>query len=148
MTLNDLLQDLRAMPSEAPLAFVTGQGPIKGGYHVTELKQSKVTSIDCGARVTEWSEATLQLLDGSGGQLMSVAKFTAIVGQSVTQLTGLGDLSARVEFAAGNVGMRTYDIATPVANGDEIIVGLSEVTALCKPGKEVSAAMNSKSCCG
>ncbi len=148
MTLNELLENLRAMPPQAPLIFSTLSGPINGGYHVTELKLAQVKSIDCAARRGEWSEAMLQLLDGDGGAHMSVGKFTAIVGQSVKTLDGLGDVGARVEYARGNAGMHAYDISAPALKGESVEISLAEVTAVCKPAQDLSMKAAASACCG
>lgn len=75
MKLNELLAHLKTTPSASALVFSTEDGDIGSGYHVTEFKHAKVTGIDCGGRVSEWVEASVQLLDGSGGSHMAVGKF-------------------------------------------------------------------------
>ena len=159
MILNDLIDDLSGLPDEAALVFESSGGPIAGGYHVTELKHATVTSIDCGTRVAEWTEAALQLLDGNGGEFMTVGTFRTILARSVGSVAGLGDAPLHVEFAPGNAGMRIWQLSAPELRDSRVTIELSEDRAHCKPALETralgSAAPNccstgpaAGSCCG
>ena len=125
MTLTDLRAALGGMNPDAELVFETEDGTIGGGYHVTEFKRSDVTSVDCGGRKDAWSEATLQLLDGAGGDRMRVGKFARILDQSLRALPGLGAAPLSVEFAPSNAGLRLFHPAAPEASGDRALVRLS-----------------------
>ncbi|WP_299473068.1 DUF6428 family protein [uncultured Roseibium sp.] len=148
MTPSELLQTLQAMPGDLPLVFQTEGGDIGDGYHVTEFKLANIKGIDCGARQSAWTEATLQLLDGQGGGHMKVGKFTSILRQSVAKVQGLGDSLLHVEFAHENKGMRIYDVSEPVLRDDVVGVGLSEIRAYCKPAQEHIAKSGTAGCCG
>jgi hypothetical protein len=148
MTLNDLLEILEALPSEAPLVFSTDAGPIGDGYHVTELKLVKVDSIDCGARRSNWVESVLQLLDGDGGGHMSVGKFSAIARQSVRQLNGLADHELQVEYAPRNKGLRVFQPMLPELAGGTVSLFLKEGRAHCKPALERVSIPGNAGCCG
>ncbi len=136
MTLNELLDQLKSIPANAALLFVTEQGEIGYGYHVTEFKRSQIAGIDCGGRKSEWMEASMQLLDGSGDKPMRVGKFIRILDHSIRQLAGLGRAPVHVEFAPGNIGMRTYEMTPPELVGDRVLVRLDENRALCKPAQD------------
>ena len=140
MTPQDLLTRLLALPADAALVFVTPEGAIKGGYHVTEWKLHDIRSIDCGANLSAWSEAVLQLLDGSGGGHMTVGKFAAILRQSLAKLDGLGDWDMRVEFGHGNLGKRIFGLSEPIPEGDRVIITLTDQPARCKPADACRAA--------
>lgn len=148
MSLSDLVETLQALPSEAPVVFLTDEGEIGAGYHVTELKLSHVTSIDCGTRIANWSEAALQLLDGANGRHMTVGKLSAILGQSMSRVSGLATVPLKAEFAHGNEGMQLYGIDTPELTGAKVIVRLTQLRAQCKPALEMPANQNLSSCCG
>lgn len=141
MTPNDLLTELAALPADAALVFETDNGPIKGNYHVTEWKLTDVRSIDCGANMSTWTEASLQLLDGSGGDHMAVGKFAAILRQSIAKLDGLGASDMQVEFAHNNRGKQIYSAAVPVLEGDQVTIALSDQSAVCKPAEAFRATM-------
>ncbi|MBO6509101.1 MAG: hypothetical protein JJ866_23510 [Roseibium sp.] len=148
MTPEILLNRLRGMPVDAPLVFKTDEGPIGDGYHVTELKYARVTSIDCGTRVAEWTEAALQLLDGEGGGHMPVGKFAGIVSQSIGKVKGLANSPLHVEFAHENSGMRIYALGEPDFENGEVSVSLSESRAHCKPALDYAARNEGAACCG
>ena len=147
MTPERLLTHLSALPAEAPVIFESGAGPIGGGYHVTELKLALVTGIDCGARLAEWTEATLQLLDGPGEAPMTAGKLSAILAQSIGKVAGLGAAPLRVEFAHGNSGLRIWEIGTPEMAAGRVRIGLSEASAMCKPFEESAGALAGTGCC-
>ena len=146
MNLNDLQSELENVPTDLPLVFVTGEGPIGAGYHVTELKLADIVSIDCGAQTERWSEATLQLLDGHGDADMPVGKFRAIVGQSMASVEGLGVSPLHVEFAHGNAGLQIFEIAEAVISDDNIALSLVPLRAVCKPAKRMAGV--GAECCG
>ncbi|WP_298963760.1 DUF6428 family protein [uncultured Roseibium sp.] len=148
MSLSDLLETLQALPSEAPVVFLTDEGEIGAGYHVTELKLSHVTSIDCGARIASWSEAALQLLDGADGGHMTAGKLSAILRQSIARVSGLAAVPLKAEFAHGNEGMHLYGIDTPELEGAKVVVRLTQLRAHCKPALEMPANQNMSACCG
>lgn len=133
MNLADLSGAFADAPDTTPLVFVTDEGEIGAGYHLTELKFAQITGIDCAARVTEWTEATVQLLDGDGRSHMQLGKFRSILRQSVTTIPGLKDAPLKVEFAHGNEGMRTYEMEMPDVQPDCAMIRLRDSRAMCKP---------------
>lgn len=143
MTLTDLLTALAPFDPAQPLVFETEDGPIAGGYHVTEFKLAQIESIDCGGRRSAFTEAVLQLLDGRGGARMGVGKFSEIAGRSTAALPGLGLAELRVEFAHGNAGKAIYALGTPRATDQGIALPLLGDAALCKPKAEMA-----QGCCG
>ena len=148
MTPQDLLDALSTLPPDAPLVFQTDAGPIRGGYHVTEWRQNRVDSIDCGAHTASWTEAILQLLDGSGGRHMTVGRFVTILGQSIRHVDGLADSPIQVEFAPGNAGLRLYRPETPRQDDGAVTLRLTESTALCKPAQQALDRVIAAGCCG
>lgn len=148
MTLSEFLTALASYPTDAPLVFTTEEGAIGGGYHVTEFKLSDVTSIDCGATVSTWQEAAMQLLDVSGGHHMAVGKFAAIATQSMNAVPGLGDSTLSIEFAHGNRGKHIYQIGNPFSSEAQVTVPLSAEHAVCKPASALQSIAVTSSCCG
>ncbi|MEM9047510.1 MAG: DUF6428 family protein [Pseudomonadota bacterium] len=139
MTPQSLLDDLKILPPDLPVVFRTEAGEIAQGYHVTELKHARVTSIDCAARLSEWSQASLQLLDGDWhaqaivDPAMSARKLSGILSQSIARLDGVGAAELQVEFAHGNAGMRIYRPQRPLVAGSSIVIELADNRAQCKP---------------
>ncbi|MEL6233470.1 MAG: DUF6428 family protein [Pseudomonadota bacterium] len=146
MTLQTLLDSLKSLPAHLPISFATTAGPAGWGYHVTELKHAQITSIDCGGRVAEWAEATLQILDGDGARdrAMQVGKLAGILSHSIGAVAGLGDADLQVEFSHGNAGMQIFEPGTPRQAGDLVTIDLSASQAQCKPA---SAFEPKPKCC-
>ncbi len=146
MTLDDLLAATRALPPELPLVFVTDDGPVGPGYHVTELKLARIVSIDCGARTSSWSETVLQLLDGHGRAHMPVGKFAGILAQSVRKVDGLGASPAFVEFGHHNAGMQIFRPGEPELTEGDVVLRLHPVRAQCKPASEATTPGRADGC--
>ena len=148
MTPRDLDTALADSPDGARLIFETSEGPIGAGYHVTEWKLARVQSIDCGARRADWTEASLQLLDGYGGQHMTVRTFRGILNKSIAALPDLADAPFSVEFAPGNAGLRIFQASPPRLDADRVTIALRDGGAICKPAQVGQATGAAASCCG
>lgn len=154
MSLQNLLTQLREKSSDAPLVFSTKDGDIGGGYHVTELKSAQITSIDCGGNVADWTETTLQILDGGDGPHMTVGKFTAIVTHSLKAIPALADTPLFAEFAPKNAHLSRYDMALSPTDMSKAEIRLTDMQALCKPAQNQSCgpkcgptAPQKRACC-
>lgn len=147
-SLTNVLSQLNTQDEAQPLVFVTDEGAIGGGYHVTELKQAKMTSIDCGGNVADWGETIIQLLDGQSGTHMHVGKFVGIANQSMKRLSALGDAKLYFEFTHKNKGLRRYRANALRANGDGVTIFLEEERALCKPAAALAVTSQTSGCCG
>ncbi len=141
-TLDDLVTDLSNTNPDLPLVFVTNEGEIGGGYHVTELKRADIHSIDCGGRISAWRETLLQLLDGNDREHMKVGKFIAIAGRSKSLVPGLSEGQLAFEYGPGNRGMRRYESYHLVTSPSRTELHLEETHAMCKPRE-----MASTGCC-
>ena len=149
-TLADFEATLKALPADAPLIFTTRDGAIKAGYHVTEFKVADINSVDCGGKVDHWQEASMQLLDGFGGEHMAVGKFLGILGHSIVAVKGLATAGAFVEFAPMNVGLRSYQLSAVTLHDGVVEVALKERGPMCKAANRVAAPKveASAKCCG
>jgi hypothetical protein len=135
-TLLALTADLDQAAPDQPLIFVTDEGDIGPGYHVTELKHLAVNSIDCGGQRSSWDEAQLQLLDGRDGTHMSVGKFVTIAQRSMAAVGGLGEVPLSVEYAPQNQGLHRYHIGKTTPASDGLRLSLLPDAALCKPASK------------
>jgi hypothetical protein len=147
-TLNDMLKVLNFQDANLPLVFATAEGEIGGGYHVTELKQTSITSIDCGGNIDDWRETHVQLLDGQNGDHMSIGKFSSIAAQSIVKLHGLGGAPLYFEFALKNKGLRRYQVESLTSDGGQTSILLREGRAMCKPASVGVLSAKSAGCCG
>jgi hypothetical protein len=156
MTLAEMKEILNQKNIDAPLIFSTATEEIGVGYHVTEIKASDISSIDCAGNVSRWTETALQLLDGSHGTHMKVGKFIRILDHSFGAIDALRESPAFVEFAPKNKGLGKYEL-TPDETGSEIArFTLIAAHDQCKPSlsKSFETLSNSQvtsvqsGCCG
>ena len=136
MTPHDIVQALAPAEAHAPLRFAAPDGPIAGGYHVTELKYAEITSIDCAARVTTSEHATLELLDGYGGPMMTVGTFRKLMRHAAEGVAGLERAPLRVEFGHGNTDLRVFHIHHVDPSKTDPTIHLTATRATCKPAQD------------
>ncbi len=147
MTFAALFDALTRLPDEASLVFQYNGTSIQGGYHVTELRLSDTTSIDCSGTVTRFTETRLQLLDGYGGAHMTVGTFRTILKQSLARLPALADAPFMVEFAPKNEGLMLLTPSEPVFKDGRAELSLNRTTAVCRPFERRRSDHSGKTCC-
>lgn len=150
MTLLDLLEHAKSQPETASVHFSANGQSINAGYHITELKHAKVSSIDCGGNEDQFDEVTLQLLDGHGGQAMSAGKLSKILNHSLQAIPALANTDLRVEFAPQNDGLHIYEMQGVAATEGQLTIALSNGAAVCKPAQAAGASCGSQAktaCC-
>jgi len=119
--------------SDAALVFKMGDELINPGYHVTEIKQAEVTSLDCGQGADQWSEIIFQVVDGQSSSTaahMSVSKFLAIANKG---LADVGNASLYFEYSPGNRAFNKCSVSAINASEQQVTLELSPMTAVCKP---------------
>ncbi len=148
-TFADLLADLQTLDPMHPLVFVTDEGEIGAGYHVTELRHSTSKGIDCGGKIETWQETRLQLLDGQGSTHMSVGKFSDIVQQSLSALPELAQAPLLAEFGHNNSGLMLMSVGAPELQDETVVLRLGKACAICKPAqRNKGIGDEASSCCG
>ena len=108
---------------------------VKPSYHITEIKQAPITSVDCGGKVNRWTEIIVQLWepeDSRPDRAMKVSKALSIV-ELVEKAIDL-DLSAEVKVEFGN---QRFDIrqmypSEVIVGGENLIVNLKAEAVQCK----------------
>lgn len=138
-----------------PLVFSYGGKTIAAGYHVTEVKAARLSSLDCGANPESWGETVIQLWDveSDGATHMNVSKFLGILAQ-VERRVPL-DPEALLIFEAGDSAnpMQVFTVGNIAATPDHVEVKLAPRPATCKPrdrGLESilsDAVPKAKACC-
>lgn len=149
MTFSKLLTKLNPYDGAAPLVFEADDHVIGAGYHVTELRHSISTGIDCGGNIEKWEEARLQLLDGAGQTHMNVGKFRDIVKGSLSKLPKLSEAPLLVEFSPDNLGLKLMTLDEPVMQEGRVMLRLQNSKAACKPAqRSKSLGGPDSACCG
>ncbi|MFD0748898.1 DUF6428 family protein [Mucilaginibacter calamicampi] len=108
---------------------------VNAAYHITEIKQSPITSVDCGGVMNAWTEIIIQLWepsDNGAGRAMQISKALSIINlvEKVLPLNPNGIV--KIEF--GNSGFDTRQMLPQglIVDGDNLVVDLRADTVQCK----------------
>ena len=119
------------------LVFTYGNGgQITPGYHITEVKNILVDSVDCGGQTDQWRETVIQLWEAPGNHgdntYMTALKALGILNK-VDSLRPM-DKEAVVKFEYGNPGFHTSNLAVGSIekSGKRVTVALEVVPTDCK----------------
>jgi hypothetical protein len=150
----DFKDTLKQHP-EAILQFQYSENKIvDASYHITEIKQAPITSVDCGGVKNNWTEVILQLWEPAGkegGRAMAVSKALSIVEvvEKVLPLNPTGIV--KIEFGNSEYDTRQMYPAEFKIEGENLIVNLSPDFTQCKAiGRGGSCGTNEKGqeeCC-
>ena len=128
-------------------------------FHLTEIKQANITSVDCGGKMNAWSEIILQLWEPSiheTNRSMTVAKAFSIIDLVEKTLPLNPNSPLKIEFGNDNFDTRQMHPQDFEIVGDEIIVKLQADKTQCKAidrgetcgtPKEKMQTTEAQSCC-
>jgi hypothetical protein len=131
----DLLAELAPHASK-PLVFNYEGRDTQAGYHVTEVKDGRFASLDCGAAPETWRETVIQLWDipeEPGRPPMSVGKFLAIMRKVAERVPFDADAKLTFEVSDGVRPMQIFVPGDVAIDGDVARVMLRAQPATCKP---------------
>jgi hypothetical protein len=104
-------------------------------YHITEIKQAPIVSVDCGGVMNSWTEIIIQLWEPSGKnneRAMPVSKALSIV-KLVEKSLPLNPLGVvKIEFGNSQFDTRQMYPGEFLVEGDDLIVHLSPDFTQCK----------------
>lgn len=104
-------------------------------YHITEIKQAPITSVDCGGKMNSWTEVILQLWEPSSGKndhAMEVGKALSIM-QGVEKSFTLNPLAiVKIEFGNAQFDTRQMYPGAFIIKDDNLIIDLSPNFTQCK----------------
>lgn len=114
---------------------------VPAGYHITEVMNVHVDSVDCGGRMSQFSRTVVQLINGTptnDGGFMTAAKAAKIferVNQKNPLLT-----NEEIFFEWGDKDYRTstYAVEEIVVEGGSIFVRMHVPATQCKPAVEAA----------
>jgi hypothetical protein len=108
---------------------------VDASYHITEIKQAPITSVDCGGKMNSWTEIIVQLWEPVGQQQersMQVGKALSIIGL-VEKTLPLNPLATvKIEFGNSDFDTRQMYPNQVTAEGGNLIVDLRPDTVQCK----------------
>jgi hypothetical protein len=108
---------------------------VEASYHITEIKQSPITSVDCGGVLNSWTEIIVQLWEPTAKQqerAMKVRKALSII-EIVEKKLPLNPLATvKIEFGNSQFDTRQMYPGEFVFEGENLIVNLIPDFTQCK----------------
>ena len=108
---------------------------VDASFHITEIKQAPITSVDCGGKMNAWTEIIVQLWEPSehkADRSMKVSKALSII-QLVEKSLPLNPLATvKIEFGNSRFDTRQLYPSDFVANSDTFTVRLTPDFTQCK----------------
>ncbi|GAA4104252.1 DUF6428 family protein [Mucilaginibacter panaciglaebae] len=121
---------------------------VDASYHITEIKQALITSVDCGGKVNKWTEIIIQLWESqtnNSQQGMEVQKALSIINVVEKSLPLNPAGVVKIEFGNSQFDTRQMYPAEFLVSGDNLIVILSADQTQCKAiGRGDTCGDNSK----
>ena len=113
----------------------TGDKFVNDAYHITEIKQAVITSVDCGGKKNEWVEVIVQLWEPDvtdAGARMTAEKALSII--AVVERELLIEKSAIVKIEFGNPEFDTRQMLPSgfSGNGNNLVIELVADATQCK----------------
>ncbi|PWJ55024.1 hypothetical protein CLV98_11543 [Dyadobacter jejuensis] len=126
---------LLAHPDKA-LQFQYAEGQlVEPSYHITEIKQAPIVSVDCGGVMNQWTEVIIQLWEpnvAEAGRAMKVSKALSIVELVEKSLPLEPTAIVKIEFGNSKFDTRQMYPSEFVAEGDTFTVQLTADFTQCK----------------
>ena len=147
MSTNELMNLLNEHPEKSLLFEYDKNTFVGANYHITEVKNITVDSVDCGSGTDYWKETVIQLWESPSEigkrEFMTVSKALAILNK-VHRIKPMV-LDAEVKFEYSNPAFHTAQlfVTDHTFNGDQLVLKLSVKQTDCK-AKELCAPESQK----
>ncbi|RDC65294.1 DUF6428 family protein [Adhaeribacter pallidiroseus] len=131
----------------------TAENLVDASYHITEIKQAPIVSVDCGGVMNSWTEIIVQLWEpelNTGKEAMLVSKAWSIIAvvEKVLPLNPLGIV--KIEFGNSQFDTRQMDPGAFLVSENNLIVNLSPDLVQCKAmerGGSCGTSHKGEECC-
>ncbi|MEH6309037.1 DUF6428 family protein [Olivibacter sp. CPCC 100613] len=140
--------------AEATLQFQYAEEKrVDASYHITEIKQAPITSVDCGGVMNAWTEIIVQLWEpatGDSGRAMKVGKALSIIELVEKSLPLNPSGIVKIEFGNSEFDTRQMFPADLTLHGEDLLVNLIPDATQCKAiGRGGSCGTNDQGeeCC-
>lgn len=114
--------------------YATGKW-VDAAYHITEIKQAEITSVDCGGDLNKWTEVIVQLWEPQAEQTdraMKVEKALSIVNLVEKSLSLNSTAVVKIEFGNSQFDTRQMYPAQFLIRDENLIVKLNPDQTQCK----------------
>jgi len=122
-------------------------------YHITEIKQAPITSVDCGGKMNSWTEIIVQLWEPGVKQqerAMKARKALSII-ELVEKALPLNPLATvKIEFGNSEFDTRQMFPGAITVQGDDLVVDLRPDRVQCKAigrGGSCGTTASGEECC-
>jgi len=108
---------------------------VDASYHITEIKQAPITSVDCGGVKNTWTEVIVQLWEPENQQqlrAMKVGKALSIIDIVEKVLPLDGDATVKIEFGNSEFDTRQMLPNGITVDGENLLVDLRPDAVQCK----------------
>lgn len=126
---------LEANPDQV-LQFQYAPGKwVDASYHITEIKQAPVTSVDCGGVMNAWTEIIVQLWEPEEKQVdraMVAGKALKIIHLVESKMALHPNATVKIEFGNSAFDTRQMYPHDLIAEGENLIVNLQPDVTQCK----------------
>jgi len=121
---------------ELELQFQYAEGKlVDAAYHITEIKQAPITSVDCGGVLNNWTEIIVQLWvpdNGEQERSMKVSKALSIVNIVEKMMPLDPNGTVKIEFGNSEFDTRQMFPSEITINESNLTVDLRPDTVRCK----------------
>lgn len=139
---------------ELILQFQYAEGKwVDASYHITEIKQAPIVSVNCGGKMNTWTEVIMQLWEPSvqdSERAMQVSKALSIV-KIVEKSLPLNPLAmVKIEFGNSAFDTRQMYPGEFIIEGDNLIINLVPDFTQCKAigrGEHCGTTDSGEECC-
>lgn len=132
--------------------FAEGQW-VDASYHITEIKQAPIVSVDCGGVMNSWTEIIIQLWEPAvkdAERAMSVGKALSIIDIVERKLALNPSGIVKIEFGNSKFDTRQMYPDALIPEGENLIVNLTPDFTQCKAigrGGSCGTKENGAECC-
>jgi len=118
------------------LQFQYAEGQfVDASYHITEIKQAPIVSVDCGGVMNNWTEVIVQLYEpviSETDRAMTVSKALSIINVVEKMLPLNPDATVKIEFGNSKFDTRQMYPAEFLTEGESFTVNLVPDFTQCK----------------
>jgi N-acetylglutamate synthase-like GNAT family acetyltransferase len=108
---------------------------VSAAYHITEIKQAPVTSVDCGGKMNAWTEIIIQLMEpavNNQQRPMKVRKALSII-DIVEKSLPLNQYGiVKIEYGNPEFDVRQMYPAEFILDDEELVISLAPGAVQCK----------------
>lgn len=144
MLVSKFLQTVRENES-LPMLFQHNGETVQGGFHVTEIKNVLVETIDCGNSIHDWKEVVVQIWVPEGAEEtaphMQAGKFMKIWDTVDNRLDLYRDAEIKIEYGDERFITANYQVGGLKATAEGLVVEMQPQQTLCKP-REILVPLN------